>query len=65
MLGQTIDLCAQVGTSAILVPMFPRDYADWDEGQWTTMAEAFQRLGAKAEDAGVTLAKAPASAEEK
>lgn len=56
MLGQTIDLCGKLNTSDILVPMFPRDYAEWDEAQWDTFASGLKRLADKAELAGVTLA---------
>ena len=56
MLGQTIELCGKLDTSDILVPMFPRDYGDWDEAQWDTFASGLKRLADKAEAAGVTLA---------
>ena len=55
MLGETIALCPKLNTADILVPMFPKDFATWGDEQWDTMAAAFKSLGAKADDAGVTL----------
>ena len=56
MLGQTIDLCGPLATTDILVPMFPRDFRDWDDGQWDTFASGLRRLADRAESAGVCLA---------
>ena len=54
-MGQTIALCGPLGAGDILVPMFPRDYATWDEDQWDTFAAGLRRLAGQAESAGVTL----------
>ncbi len=56
MLAQTIALCGPLGTQDILVPMFPRDFGTWDDGQWSTFAAGLERLADTAEAAGVTLA---------
>jgi len=55
LLGQCIALCGQLGCRGILVPMFPQDFAEWDDAKWTAMADGFRGVAAKAEAAGVTL----------
>ena len=56
MLGETIALCGGLATEYILVPIFPRDFADWGEEQWDTFAGGLSRLAERAEAADVTLA---------
>jgi sugar phosphate isomerase/epimerase len=56
MMAETIALCAPLETENILVPMFPRDFREWDEAAWDTFAAGLRRLADQAQTAGVTLA---------
>lgn len=50
-----IRRCGPVGAELILIPMFPKDMADWPESKWQALADGFRPLAAAAADAGVRL----------
>jgi L-ribulose-5-phosphate 3-epimerase len=56
MLSYTIQVCPKVNTDLILVPMFPRDMADWKEETWKMLVDGFKPLAEVAEKHKVTLA---------
>lgn len=50
-----IAKCGEVGADVVLVPMFPKDAADWSDGQWQTLIDGLRPLAETAGEAGVTL----------
>ena len=55
MLTHVIEVCPLLDTKDILVPMFPRDFAEWPEETWNMLADGFKPLAEVAEKHGVTL----------
>ncbi len=53
---QCIERCGLVGASSILVPMFPKDMADWPDTTWQALADGFKPLAAVAAKANIVLA---------
>jgi len=56
MLTQCIKVCPALDTKAILVPMFPGDFNDWQESTWQELIDGFKPLAEVAEKHGVVLA---------
>ncbi len=54
-LSHVIQVCEQVGTSHILVPMFPKDMNEWPDETWKLLVNGFKDLTAVAERHHVTL----------
>lgn len=44
MLSDTIQICSKLNTNLILVPMFPRDIADWKDETWDMLVDGFKPL---------------------
>lgn len=55
MLTHVIEVCPLLDTKDILVPMFPRDFAEWPQETWDMLVEGFKPLAAVAEKHKVTL----------
>jgi sugar phosphate isomerase/epimerase len=55
MLTHVIEVCPPLDTDSILVPMFPRDVADWAEETWKTLVDGFKPLAEVAEKHKVFL----------
>ena len=55
MLTHAIEICPMLDTNAILVPMFPNDFADWPDATWDTLVEGFKPLAEVAEKHKVML----------
>jgi sugar phosphate isomerase/epimerase len=55
MLTRVIEMCPPLDTDSILVPMFPRDVADWTEGTWKTLVDGLKPLAEVAEKHKVFL----------
>jgi len=49
MLTHVIEVCPLLDTDSILVPMFPRDVADWKEETWKMLVDGFKPLARVAE----------------
>jgi len=49
MLTYVIEVCPSLDTDSILVPMFPRDVADWTEETWKMLVDGFKPLAEVAE----------------
>lgn len=56
MLSYTIQVCPELNTNLILVPMFPRDVATWKEETWKMLIDGFKPLAEVAEKYKVILA---------
>lgn len=50
-----IARCGPVGAGYILVPMFPKDMADWPESKWQALVDGFKPLAEAAGNAGLML----------
>jgi sugar phosphate isomerase/epimerase len=55
MLTKVIQLCPLLDTDSILVPMFPRDVAEWTEETWNMLVDGFKPLAEVAEKHKVNL----------
>jgi sugar phosphate isomerase/epimerase len=55
MLTRVIEVCPLLDTDSILVPMFPRDVAQWPEETWTMLVDGFKPLAEVAEKHRVFL----------
>jgi len=55
MLSYCIKVCPELGSKWILVPMFPRDAAEWKEDTWKMLIDGFKPLADTAERHGVVL----------
>ena len=55
MLTHVIEVCPLLDTKDILVPMFPRDFAEWTEETWTMLIDGFKPLAEVAEKNKVAL----------
>lgn len=56
MLTYTVQVCPKLNTNLILVPMFPRDVAEWKEETWNMLIDGFKPLAEVAEKHKVVLA---------
>ena len=56
MMTHVIEVCPSLDTDAILVPMFPDDFADWPEETWNMLTDGFKSLAEVAEKHGIMLA---------
>lgn len=54
-LTRVIEFCPLLAIRDILVPMFPRDFADWPEMTWKMLIDGFKPLAEVAEKHQVTL----------
>jgi len=54
-LRHVIESCPAAGATDILVPMFPRDVAEWTDGTWARLVDAFKEHAEYAGRHGVTL----------
>ena len=54
-LKHVIGCCGPLDTTHILVPMFPKDMAEWPEATWTQLVDGLRGLADEAEKAEVTL----------
>jgi sugar phosphate isomerase/epimerase len=55
MLTHVIEVCPPLDTDSILVPMFPRDVAEWTEETWRMLVDGFKPLAEVAEKHKVFL----------
>ena len=55
MLTHVIEVCPLLDTHDILVPMFPRDFAEWSEETWNMLVDGFKPLAEVAEKHNVIL----------
>ncbi len=55
MLTHVIEVCPPLETDSILIPMFPRDVAEWKEETWQMLVDGFKPLAEVAERHKVTL----------
>jgi len=54
-LTHVIEVCPRVGTSDILVPMFPKDFREWSDATWDQFVDGFKALAKTAEKHEVNL----------